>query len=104
MPIVFLSIYFGKEQMGRTFCVGFGGLLVAARVRWDLRRRFWFWGILVLMLALQIPLIFVVQWPRGWVPAIAMLPIALAECLIVLGVIQLVEKLRGDSASNANKV
>jgi lipoprotein signal peptidase len=69
--------------------------MLAIRVRWDLRKRFWFWAVIVLVLAVHVPLLFVFRWPQGyhgWLPAIAWLPIGLADVLIILGVVRLIEK------------
>jgi hypothetical protein len=60
-----------------------------------LRNRFWFWLVIVFVLALHIPLLFFVRWPEGyhgWLPAIGTLPIGLADVLIILGVVGFVEK------------
>jgi hypothetical protein len=60
-----------------------------------LRKRFWFWAIIVLLLLLHIPLLFLFRWPRGlngWLPAIGALPIGLADVLLILGAVGFVEK------------
>jgi len=69
-------------------------VLLAIKVRWDLRKRVWFWAVIVFVLLLHIPLLFLFRWPQGfhgWLPAYAMLPIALADILIILGAVQPVE-------------
>lgn len=91
-PVLLLFIYFGKGEMGRAACIGLAGILLAIKIRWDLRNRFWFWGIIAVLLALHIPLLLLIRWPSGWVPAIAALPFALADFLIVLGAVRFVEK------------
>src|ERR1035441_3449302 len=83
LPVLLLFIYLGKEDMGRTVCVVLGMIMLAIRIRWDLRKRFWFWGIIICLLALHVPLFFIVQWPNGWLPAIGLLPIGVADCLII---------------------
>jgi hypothetical protein len=92
LPVLLLFIYLGKEDMGRTVCVVLGMIMLAIRIRWDLRKRFWFWGIIICLLALHVPLFFIVQWPNGWLPAIGLLPIGVADCLIILGAVRFVEK------------
>ena len=75
--------------------------MVGIRIRWDLRSRIWFWGVIVLLLALHLPLFLLIQWPHGWVPAVVMLPVALVDCLIFLGIVRLVEKrTEGDQLAN----
>jgi len=88
--LIFFS--FGEYDLGTSVALGIGSILFAIRVRWDLRRRFWFWCIIVLVLLLHIPLILHARWPHGWVPGIALLPTVLADCLIILGIVRFVEK------------
>jgi hypothetical protein len=93
LPVVLLSIHLKQESLGRSVCICLAALMVAIRVRWDLRHHIWFWGIVVLLLALHAPLFFLIRWPQGWVPAFVMLPIAIVDCVIFLGVVRLIEKL-----------
>ncbi len=91
-PVYLIFYLFGQEEMGRSVFIVLGMTMLAIRVRWDLRRRFWFWAIIVVLLALHIPLLFLVRWPHGWLPAIGTLPIGLADVLIILGAVRFVEK------------
>jgi len=46
-------------------------------------------------LTLHVPLLFLFRWPQGyhgWFPAIGMLPIGLADALIIVGAVRFVEK------------
>jgi hypothetical protein len=92
LPVLLLFIYLGKQDMGRSVCVCLGMIMVAIRIRWDLRRRFWFWGIILLVFVLHLPLFLLVRWPDGWLPATGLLPIGVADCLIILGAVRFVEK------------
>ena len=91
-PVLLLFIYFGKGEIGRAACIALAGILFAIKKRWDLRNQFWFWRIIALLVVLHIPLLLLVRWPSGWVPAIAALPFALADFLIVVGAARFVEK------------
>ena len=94
-PVYVLFIYLGKEELGRSVAIVLGMTMIAIRVRWDLRRRLWFWAIIVSLLALHVPLLFLFRWPQGyhgWLPAVGTLPIGLADVLIILGAVHLVEK------------
>jgi cell division protein FtsW (lipid II flippase) len=95
LPVYLASYSLGQEEMARSVFVVLGMVMVAIRVRWDLRRRFWFWAVIVFLLLLHVPLLFLVRWPNGfhgWLPAYAMLPIGLADVLIILGAVGFVEK------------
>ena len=93
VPVVLLFIHLGKEDVGRSVSIGLVTTLIAIRIRWDLRKHFWFWGTIVVLSLLQLPLVFALRWPSGWIPAIGTLPIALVDCLVILGGVRLVEKL-----------
>lgn len=64
-PVFFLFVYFGKAEMGLTFSIVLGAAMLAIKLRWELRRHAWFWMTAVLLLALQIPIILTVQWPKA---------------------------------------
>lgn len=78
--------------MGMTVFIVLGMMTLAIRTCWDLRERIWFWAVIVLMLALHVTLFFVVRWPPGLVHGIMLLPIGVADYLIFLGAVHLVEK------------
>jgi len=94
-PVYIVFYLLNKEEMGRSVFIVLGMTMLAIRIRWDLRNRFWFWLVIVFVLALHVPLLFFVRWPEGyhgWLPAIGTLPIGLADVLIILGVVGFVEK------------
>jgi len=94
-PVYILFWLFGKEELGRSVFIVLGMTMIAIRVRWDLRKRAWFWTIIVLLLLAHVPLLFLFRWPQGyhgWLPAVGTLPIGLADVLIILGAVHLVEK------------
>lgn len=92
VPVLLLFIQLDEQDMGRSVCIVLGMIMLAIRIRWDLRRHFWFWAVIALVLTLHVPLFFIVQWPNGWLPAIGLLPVGLADCLIILGAVRFVEK------------
>ena len=95
LPVYLLFYFFGQEELGRSVSIVLGMTMLAIKVRWDLRRRFWFWTVVVVVLALHVPLLFLVRWPQGyhgWLPAIGTLPIGIADVLIILGAVRFVEK------------
>lgn len=76
--------YFGKLSMVLPVlnCIGVFGFLIA--LKWKLRDRAWFWGIMTLVAAFHVPLIMFIPWTTQWVPALAIGVIDSADfCLIV---------------------
>jgi uncharacterized membrane protein YwaF len=95
LPVYILFWLYGKEELGRSVFIILGMTMLAIRVRWDLRKRLWFWAIIISVLALQVPLLFLFRWPHGyhgWLPAVGTLPVGLADVLIILGAVSFVEK------------
>jgi hypothetical protein len=92
LPVYFLFRYFGNPDMGLSAFICVGMIMLAVRLRWALRKCFWFWATIVLVLLLHVPVVLMVPWPHMTVNRITLLPIGFAELLIVLGAIRFVEK------------
>jgi hypothetical protein len=97
-PVFFLFAYLGKAELGLAACVPLGMSIFAIKLRWELRKYVWFWAIIAFVLALHAWLLFVVLMPHGLLAgigslhAIGLLPVAVADLLIILGTIRLAEK------------
>jgi hypothetical protein len=102
LPVFLLFVYFGKAEMGFTVAIILALVVLAIKLRWNLRRHGWFWVTIVVVLALHIPLIFLVRWPQTHVPTIAYsMPLGVADFLAISGALSLAEKLFSkDSSSN----
>lgn len=86
-PVVLVFAYFGKADMGLAVFIVLGVSIVAVKMRWYLRKHIWFWAIVVVVLALHIPWILIVRWPKGNVPTLFYaMPIGIADFLIIYGV------------------
>jgi hypothetical protein len=92
LPLLFYFRHIGKTDLGLNLCICLGMNLIVIRLRWNLRKHIWFWGVMALVLAIEIPLVINIQWPQEWVPGVALLPIGLAGALIALGAIGFVQK------------
>jgi hypothetical protein len=89
-PVLLLFIYLGKADMGLAAVIAFGMIIFAVKLRWNLRKHVWFWATIVFILALHLPLVFIVRWPQGDVPIIFYsMPIGIADFLIILGAVGL---------------
>jgi len=95
LPVYLVFNFLGQEELGRSVFIVLGMVMLAIKVRWDLRKRVWFWVVILFVLLLHVPLLFLFRWPdgfHGWLPAIGTLPIGFADVLIILGSVQFVEK------------
>jgi hypothetical protein len=71
-------------------CVGVFGTTIWTRQH--LRRKVWFWIVLVVLAALHLPLIFLVRWSDVSLPAYGLIPITLVDYAFVCGPIWLIEE------------
>jgi hypothetical protein len=92
-PVFFLFVYLGNADMGLAACMVLGAMMFVIKLRWNLRSHLWFWAIIVFVLALHVPLVLVVRWPKGNVPTLFYtMPIGIADFFIILGTIGVAEK------------
>lgn len=94
VPVFVLFVYLGNADLGLTAMIVSGMIMCAIKIRWNLRKHVWFWATITLILALHVPLFFIIRWPQGKVPTIAYtLPLGFADFFIILGALGLAEKL-----------
>jgi hypothetical protein len=93
VPILFLFDRLGRFDLARPTLYSAGMLGAAVAMKWKLRRHVWFWIAVILIAALHVPLILFVPWTTKWVPAIVIVPIAVADLYATLGILSIVEKL-----------
>jgi len=100
-PVFLLFVFLGNADMGLAVCIVLGMIMIAIKIRWNLRKHIWFWATIVLILALHVPLFFLVRWPQGNVPTLFYtMPVGIADFLIVLGAVGLAEKLFSTHSSS----
>jgi hypothetical protein len=92
LPVLFLFAYLGNAGEGRAAAICVAVIIIAARYRWDLRKRIWFWITLIGIITLQIPLILLIPWNSKSYPGLTLLPFAVADYALVYGCIKLAEK------------
>ena len=93
-PVFFFFIYLGKPDIGLAVFIVLGMMMFAIKLHWDMRKQVWFWAIIVFILALHVPLFFVVRWPQGGAPTIFYtMPVGIADFLIIMGALNLGERL-----------
>ena len=100
-PVFVLFALLDKPDMGLAVCIVLGMTMLAVKMRWYLRRHFWFWAMIVLILALQVPLVFLIRVPQGDAPTLLYaMPVGIADFLVVLGAIGLAERVFSRGASS----
>ena len=92
-PVFFLITLLSNADMGLAACIVLGMVMLAIKIRWQLRKRIWFWAIIGFILALHVPLILMVRWPQGNVPALFYtMPLGIADFLLISGALTLAER------------
>ena len=91
-PLFLLFNHFGEPANGRAAWLGAGMILIAIKVRWELRNYVWFWTTIAVIVALHVPIIQYVPWSGKWVPAFVILPFCFVDIIAILALIHLAEK------------
>lgn len=99
-PIILYFNHLGKQDLGESIAVGLATIMVCVRIRWDLRKHAWFWAVIGALLAAHVPLLFLVHWPKGWTPAVVIMPFAAVDALIILGVLHLAANVMGKAKTS----
>lgn len=90
-----------KQHVRGNAAVGIGGctivLLAVARIRWDLKKEWWFWAALCVGAALQLPLIFFMPWSDRYLTGIGAMAFVIPGFLLALGCVFLAEKVFASS-------
>jgi hypothetical protein len=60
----------------------------------ELRGQLWFWATIVVVAALHVPIILYIPWRAGWIPAPLIFIFCVADAMIILGIIQAIQKLK----------
>ena len=87
-----LVLFLGNADTALTASLCMAMIVIAVGICWDLRTRFWFWVVIALVMALHVPLVLLVRWPHHWIPGIALAPIGLMDCMIIVGIVHFVQK------------
>lgn len=61
-------------------------------MNWELRKRVWFWFVILTVAALHVLIILCVPWTATWIPAFVMTPIAAVEIVGILAITTFLEK------------
>jgi hypothetical protein len=101
-PVFFLVTFLYNADAGLAACIVLSVILFAIKIHWTLRKRVWFWPIIAIILALHVPLAFMVRWPQGNAPTLFYtMPIGIADFLIISGALRLAEKFFSTNSSSS---
>ena len=95
LAVLIFFDHFGQLALARPTMISAAMVIIAIAMRWKLRRHVWFWITMILFAALHVPLILFVPWTTKWVPALAIIPIGIADLYLMLWVLSVVGKFMG---------
>ncbi|SRR5579871_5793771 len=104
LPALLLLNRAGRTDLDYPVLAAFAAIAFAVRGRWDLRRNWWFWVTISLIISLHLALIWFIPWKAGWVPVPVTLFAAVADLALLFGVISFVEKVMGGKPQGSNAV
>jgi len=99
-PGLMVFMYLGKADMGLAVFIVLGMILLAIKIRWDLRKHAWFWATIVFILALHVPMLFIVPWQEKSHVRVYGFPIGIADFVIMQGAVRLAEKVFSKHSSS----
>ena len=100
LPIALLFVYFGRFDLARPTLLSIIVIIVALAMKWELRRRTWFWVTMAVVAILHVLLIVAVPWTTRWIPAVVATPVLALDLAAILVVVKLLEKLFEKPSTN----
>jgi len=99
VTLVAVVLYFAFEYIvgpakARVASICAAMIVTSIWMRWDLRRRLWFWMTIGMLVLVHISIVMLLPWTNKNYPGIVLLPGALLDLAIIYGAIKLIEKLR----------
>ena len=92
-PLLFILSSQGQKGRGMIAAVVAIVIIIAVRLFWELRRNVWFWIAIVLIVAIHLPVIFLIPWPNSHARGAGLSVIGLPDFFLVYGIFKLVHKL-----------
>ena len=91
-PLLLVFMYFRQPGNGRAAWFCGMAIFLAARFRWELSKKRWFWPSIFAISLVHVPLILFFPWSAAWVPSFLIFPFVLVDFFLVLVLIHRVEK------------
>lgn len=88
-----MFLFFNQPELGLGTSESLAGLLIAVRATWKLGEHGWYWGAVVVAVAIQIPLILYVPWSNHAYRGTALILFGSVDFIIVWRLIKLCDKL-----------
>jgi hypothetical protein len=91
-PVFFWFAIRGYPAKGRAAALSAAFVMLVIRFTWHLKNRVWFWATIACFACLHAGIVSLVDWQEKSYPGLTLLPIGMADFLVMYGIIKLFEK------------
>jgi len=102
LPVLLVFALLGDWHTGIGAAICCGLVILVVMVRWDLRKRWWFWAVILFGVALQVPIVLLVPWANRGLTGISVLPLGALDYGVVYGCVKLAEKMADRSEGSSS--
>ena len=88
-----LYAHFGRPDLARPTLYSAVLIGITIRIKWEWRRRVWFWVTIAAIVAVHVAAILLIPWSTQWVPVVFVIPVGLADCYVMVRILSVVGKL-----------
>jgi ABC-type maltose transport system permease subunit len=93
VPVMALFFAIGRADLARPACLAIGATALAVRQKWEYHRRRWFWVVVAGVVMMHLPILIFFVFPNRWIPALLLMPFALADYVIMIVAIRIAANL-----------
>lgn len=91
-PVMGIFFAVGRADLARPVCIATVAAAVAVRQKWEYHHRRWFWSVVAGVALIHLPILMFFVFPNRWIPALLLMPFALADYVIMIVAIRFAAK------------
>lgn len=91
-PVMALFFAIGRADLARPACIAIVAAAVAVRQKWEYHHQQWFWVVVAAVALMHLPILIFFVFSNRWIPALLLMPFALADYVIMIVAIRFAAK------------
>jgi hypothetical protein len=91
-PVMALFFAIGRADLARPACIAIVAAAIAVRQKWEYHHRRWFWFVVAGVIVMHLPILVYFVFPNRWIPALLLMPFALADYVVMIVAIRIAAK------------
>ena len=99
LPLYLIFSALGNAGRGTAAACFGGAIIIAVRLRWDLRSRIWFWAVVSLMVLLHLAMVLLIPWPNKDYTLAVVLPVGIVDIFAISSLIRALANRMGEQAT-----